>query len=347
MKWGPTEPTQNTYTYTQADQIANLAATNGQLLRCHNLVWYNQLPSWVSSGTWTNATLQAALQAHITSEVTRYKGKCYAWDVVNEALNDDGTLRSYVVSNIIGEAYIPLAFKWAAAADPTAKLYYNDYNIESPGAKSTAAQNIVKLIQASGAKIDGVGLQAHFIVGETPSTSSQVTNMNAFTALGVDVAITELDVRQTLPETAAQDAQQAKDYVSTVNACLQVSRCVGVTVWDFADQYSWVPSTFSGQGAADLFNSALQPVPAYTSVLSALQAAATGGAASPTTTAAGTKPTTLTTAASPTATVGSGGSGAGTVAQWGQCGGIGYTGPTTCAAPYTCHYSNDYYSQCY
>lgn len=169
------------------------------------------------------------MQAHITNEVTHYKGQCYAWDVVNEALNDDGTFRQWELYNVIGPAYIPLAFEAAAAADPDVKLYYNDYNIENAGAKATAAQNLVKMIKAYGAKIDGVGLESHFIVGETPSESTQASNMAAFIALGVEVAVTELDVRQTLPETSAQDQQQAKDYVSTVQACLQTKNCVGVT----------------------------------------------------------------------------------------------------------------------
>ena len=276
------------------------------------------------------------MQAHITSEVTHYKGQCYAWDVVNEALNDDGTYRAWELYNVIGPAYIPLAFEAAAAADPSVKLYYNDYNIENAGAKATAAQNLVKTIKAYGAKIDGVGLESHFIVGETPSTSSQASNMAAFTALGVEVAVTELDVRQTLPETSAQDQQQAKDYVSTVQACLQTKNCVGVTVWDFDDKYSWVPSTFSGQGAADLYSSSLQPKPAYTSVLSALNAAATAG--SGTGTSAST--TLVTVPASPT-------SSSVTVAEYGQCGGTGYAGSTVCASPYTCHVVNAYYSQCY
>ena len=98
--------------------------------------------------------------------------------------------------------------------------------------------------------IDGVGFQSHFIVGETPSTASQVQNMNAFTALGVEVAITEFDVRMTLPVTPALLARQKADYTSTVAACQQVSRCVGITLWDWTDKFSWVPGTFAGQGAA-------------------------------------------------------------------------------------------------
>lgn len=103
--------------------MTNFAASNGQILRCHTLIWHNQLPSWVSSATWTNSTLTAAIQAHIASEVGHYKGKCYAWDVVNEALNDDGTWRTSVFYNTMGTSYLPVAFAAAAAADPAAKLY--------------------------------------------------------------------------------------------------------------------------------------------------------------------------------------------------------------------------------
>ncbi|KAL9624975.1 MAG: hypothetical protein Q9160_000704 [Pyrenula sp. 1 TL-2023] len=270
--WDAIEPSQNTFSYTGGDAIASLAAKNSQKLRCHNLVWHSQLPSWVSSGTWTNATLIAALKNHITNEVTHYKGKCYAWDVVNEALNDDGTFRSDPFSSTIGPAYIPIAFAAAAAADPAAKLYYNDYNIENPGAKSTAAQNIVKLVKSYGVKIDGVGLQSHFIVGSTPSLSQQSSNMAAFAALGVDVAITELDIRMTLPATPALLAQQSTDYATTVTACLNTPRCIGITVWDYTDKYSWVPSTFSGQGAACPFDAQLAKKPAYNGILAALGA---------------------------------------------------------------------------
>ncbi|KAH8750851.1 glycoside hydrolase superfamily [Diaporthe sp. PMI_573] len=344
QKWGYTEPTQNTYSYTQGDVVTNFAASNGQILRCHTLIWHNQLPSWVTSGTWTNSTLAAAIQAHIASEVGHYKGKCYAWDVVNEALNDDGTWRTSVFYNTMGTSYLPVAFAAAAAADPATKLYYNDYNIESSGAKSAAAVNLIKTIQAAGAKIDGVGLQGHFIVGSTPSASALTSQLNIYVALGLEVAYTEVDVRfSSLPSTAAGLAQQATDYGSVVSACLAVSKCVGITVWDFDDKYSWIPSTFSGQGDACLYWANLTTKPAYDNVRKLLAAAA--GTTLPTATAttlssSTTRASTTTTVSSATAT------GTNEAAHWGQCGGLSWTGPTVCASPYTCTVSNPYYSQC-
>lgn len=289
QKWDTIEPQNGTFSFTKGDVIADLAKTNSQILRCHNLVWYNQLPSWVSSGSWTNETLTAVLQTHITSEVEHYKGQCYAWDVVNEAISDagDGSLRDNVFYKTIGEYYLPIAFAAAAAADPDAKLYYNDYSIEFSGAKTTAALGIVDLIQGAGVKIDGVGLQGHFIVGSTPSAKDLAGVLEQYTAKGVEVAYTELDVRHSsVPAGDAAVQQQATDYTSVVSACLQVDGCVGVTVWDFYDKFSWVPSTFSGAGEACLYDENLSKKPAWTSISSALAAAGTGGVASSSSSAA-------------------------------------------------------------
>ncbi|KAH8651577.1 glycoside hydrolase superfamily [Tricladium varicosporioides] len=270
QKWDSIEPSPNTFSFTKGDVISALAQKNSQLLRCHNLVWFQQLPAWVTGGTWTNATLTAALKNHVTNEVTHYKGQCYSWDVVNEALEANGTFRNSVFFRIIGESYIKIAFDAAAAADPDVKLYYNDFSIENPSKKTTAALNIVKSLKASGTKIDGVGLQSHFIVGSTPSKAVQIANLESFTALGVEVAITELDVRMQLPSTAAASTQQSTDYQNTVEACVAVKNCVGVTVWDFDDKYSWVPSTFPGTGSACLFDENLNRKPAYFGVVAAL-----------------------------------------------------------------------------
>ena len=123
-------------------------------------------------------------------------------------------------------------------------------SIEAPGDKSTAALNIVKLVQSYGVKIDGIGLQDHLIVGSSPSLEDQVTNMRAFTDLGLEVAITELDIRAENPEANQYQEQQARDYATTIGACNQVEECVGVTIWDFTDKYSWVPGVFPGTGGA-------------------------------------------------------------------------------------------------
>ncbi|RPD74956.1 endo-1,4-beta-xylanase C precursor [Lentinus tigrinus ALCF2SS1-7] len=268
MKWDATEPTRGTFTFTNGDVIANLAKTNGQLLRGHNCVWHNQLPSWVSSGSFTAADLTTVIQNHCGTVVGHYKGQVYSWDVVNEPFNDDGTWRSDVFYNTLNTTYVSIALQAARAADPNAKLYINDYNIENSGAKATAMLNLVKQLIADGVPIDGVGFQCHFIVGSVPTSFQTV--LEQFTALGLEVAITELDIRMTLPETDALLAQQAKDYQSVVQACMNVEKCVGITIWDYTDKYSWVPSTFSGQGAACPWDSNLTIKPAYNGIVAAL-----------------------------------------------------------------------------
>ena len=222
-------------------------------------------------------------------------------------------------------------------------MYYNDYNIEYSGAKATAAQTIVKSLQARGIKIDGVGLQGHFIVGETPDLADLTSNLESFTALGVEVAYTEVDIRFTsLPPTTAGYEQQATDYVNTVGSCLATKNCVGITLWDYTDKYSWIPSTFSGQGDACLWNSDLSTKPAYTSVISYLGG---GSATSSSTTSAPTSSTSTSTTSSASPTTTSTGSG-GNLAEWAQCGGLTWGGSGTCVAGTTCTYFNPYYSQC-
>ncbi|KZS90420.1 endo-1,4-beta-xylanase C precursor [Sistotremastrum niveocremeum HHB9708] len=270
MKWVYTEPTQNEFSYTGGDAVVTLAKGANQIVRAHNLCWYEELPDWVSNGSWTAATLTAVLQNHIANVAGHYKGEVYAWDVVNEPFSDSGGYRSFVFQQVIGDNYINIAFAAARAADPNAKLYLNEYNLEYAGAKfTTALQTITGLVQ-DGVPIDAVGFEGHMIVGSVPSSTALAAQMNQFTALGLDVAITELDIRMTLPATTALLTQQEADYQSMVGACMLVTRCVGVTLWDYTDKYSWVPSTFSGQGEACPWDDNLAKKPAYTGITNAL-----------------------------------------------------------------------------
>ncbi|KAL4261273.1 Beta-xylanase [Pleurotus pulmonarius] len=246
MKWDSTEPSRGVFTFGAGDQIAALAKKNNQLLRGHNCVWHQQLPSWVTAGHFDAPTLSSIVSTHCSTLVGHYKGQI--WDVINECLNDDGTFRQSVFFDTLNTSFIATALRAARAADPQAKLYINDFNIEGQGPKSTAMVNLVKSLQAQKVPIDGIGIQAHLIVGGVPPTF--LANLKQFTALGVEVAITELDVRMTLPVTDALLAQQRRDYQTVISACQAVKGCIGVTVWDFSDKFSWVPGAFAGQGAA-------------------------------------------------------------------------------------------------
>lgn len=226
----------------------------------------------------------------------------------------------------------------------TSGSYYNDYNLEYNGAKTNRVYEAVTIVQNAGAPIDGVGFQGHLIVGSTPGRSALATALRRFTALGLEVAYTELDIRHSsVPASSAALVTQGNDYANVVGSCLDVDGCVGVTIWGFTDKYSWIPETFSGQGEALLWDANFNKKPAYTSVSSVLAAAATGSnPPASTTTRATTLVTTTTTAPATTTTSASGAQ----QTRWGQCGGNGWTGPTVCQSPWVCTKQNDFYSQC-
>ncbi|KAK4158758.1 glycoside hydrolase [Cladorrhinum sp. PSN259] len=290
QKWEVTQPLPNQFSFNQSDLISAKAKSNKQLLRCHTLTWHSQLPPFVSSTAWTPATLRLLLQTHLTNLMTHFRGACFAWDVVNEALTEEGTYRPSIFFQILGESYIPLSFSIAAnasASDPLRpKLYYNDFNLETNPKKLSGAVRIVQLLQSTKTKIDGLGFQAHLAVGKTPSRQSLTETLQKFTSLGLEVALTELDIAHpSLPPADADREQQADDYVSAVGACLDVEKCVGVTLWQFTDKYSWIPSIFPGTGDACLWTADYQKKPAYFAVRKLLEDATSAAASNSTTTA--------------------------------------------------------------
>ncbi|AKJ14521.1 1,4-beta-xylanase [Streptomyces incarnatus] len=270
MKWYATEPQQGVFDWTGGDQIVNLARKNHQRVRAHTLVWHSQLPDWLTSRQWTAAELRAVLKKHITTEVRHYRGKVYSWDVVNEAFNEDGTYRETLWYKTLGPGYIADALRWAHQADPHAKLYLNDYNIEAVGPKSDAYYTLAKDLRARGVPLDGIGFQTHLALQYGYPTSLE-DNLRRFTGLGLDTALTEVDVRMQLPATEEKLAEQAGWYRRLTEACLAVRRCVGVTIWDYTDKYSWIPAVFPGEGAALPWDEQLDPKPAYQALREALR----------------------------------------------------------------------------
>jgi endo-1,4-beta-xylanase len=273
MKWETVEPNRGSFNFGPGDQIVNFAQSRSMRIRGHNLVWHSQLAGWVNN--LANNQVQAAMENHITNEATHYRGKLYAWDVVNEPFEENGSLRNDKFMQAMGSGYIADALRTARNADPNAKLYLNDFNIEGSNAKSNAMFNLVSQLKSQGVPLDGVGFESHFIVGQIPSTLQ--SNMQRFANLGLDVAITELDVRMPTPASSGNLNQQANDFAAVVRACLNVSRCVGVSQWGVGDPDSWIPGAFSGQGAATLFDNNYQPKAAYNSTVTALGGTTGGG----------------------------------------------------------------------
>ncbi|QKZ23054.1 endo-1,4-beta-xylanase [Streptomyces chartreusis] len=270
MKWYATEPQQGVFDFTKGDEIVALARADHQKVRGHTLVWHSQLPGWLTGREWTATELRAVLKKHIQTEVRHYRGRIYAWDVVNEAFNEDGTYRETVFYKTLGPGYIADALRWAHQADPKARLYLNDYNVEATGPKSDAYYALAKELRAQGVPLHGFGLQTHLALQYGyPATLED--NLRRFARLGLDTALTEVDVRMQLPVTEEKLAQQADWYRDMTEACLAVRRCVGITVWDYTDKYSWIPAFFPGEGAALPWDEELRPKPAYFALREALR----------------------------------------------------------------------------
>ncbi|MEU9571798.1 endo-1,4-beta-xylanase [Streptomyces massasporeus] len=261
MKIDATEPQRGQFNFAAADRVFNWAVQNGKQVRGHTLAWHSQQPGWMQS--LSGSTLRQAMIGHINGVMAHYRGRIAQWDVVNEAFAD-GSSGARRDSNLqrTGNDWIEVAFRTARAADPAAKLCYNDYNVENwTWAKTQAMYNMVRDFKQRGVPIDCVGFQSHFNSG-SPYNSNFRTTLQNFAALGVDVAITELDIQ----------GAPASTYASVTNDCLAVPRCLGITVWGVRDTDSWraeqTPLLFNGDGSKK---------PAYTAVLNALN----GGTSTP------------------------------------------------------------------
>ncbi|GMF12905.1 unnamed protein product [Phytophthora lilii] len=186
-----------------------------------------------------------ALENHITKVMTHFGNFCYAWDVANEVMGDNAQMRESFWYTTTGMEFLQTAFKTANSVKKSlglkTKLYYNDYNTNTINAKSTAVLNMVKGLLDDGITVDGVGFQSHFGHADPATAADQAANFERFTALGLDVALTELDVTASSSSPSEEEqAQQGNVYKNTIAACKQVKRCVGVTIWGYDDNYSWL-----------------------------------------------------------------------------------------------------------
>jgi endo-1,4-beta-xylanase len=196
MKSGPMQPKEGEFDFTLADQFVEYGVKNNKFITGHCLVWHAQAPRWFFTDSLGNEVspevLKERMKKHIYTLVGRYKGKVKGWDVVNEAIEDDGSYRQSKFYKILGEDFVKYAFQYASEADPDCELYYNDYSMANPGRRQGVV-DMVKKLQKQGVKIDGIGMQAHIGL-DYPEISEFEASMEAFATLGVKVMITEMDI---------------------------------------------------------------------------------------------------------------------------------------------------------
>jgi len=301
LKWENVHPRLGEYAFAEPDRYVGFGERNGMFIVGHTLVWHSQTPRWVffdaNGNRVSRDTLLARLRDHIHTVVGRYKGRIKGWDVVNEAVDEDGSLRKSLWHEIIGPDYIEKAFQWANEADPQAELYYNDYSVEN-APKRNGIVNLVRNLQSKGIRVTAVGLQGHNRL-EWPTLAQQDSTIAAFAALGVKVAITELDIDVLPRATRAQTAdvsvsaapsaglnpytaglpdsvQQAlaKRYADLFGVYMKHRGTVTrVTFWGVADGDSWL-NGWPVRGRTSyplLFDRAGQPKPAFHAVIRAAE----------------------------------------------------------------------------
>jgi endo-1,4-beta-xylanase len=283
LKWEVVHPEPEAFDFSQGDQIVDFATRHSMKVRGHTLVWHRQNPQWLTDGKYTSGELAGILEKHIKTVVGHYRGRIFAWDVVNEAFDElhPGELRSTIWRDQTGiglaangTSYIERCFRWAHEADPQALLFYNEAEAEVMNPKSDAIYAMVRDFRERGVPIDGVGLQMH-IVKLHAEVASIAANIQRFTALGVQVHITEMDVA--LPVDADGNPRpedlrrQADIYRQIAGACLAHPGCTAIQTWGFTDKYSWIGShSKKTQGAALLFDRTYRAKPAFEALRSAV-----------------------------------------------------------------------------
>lgn len=297
MKWEKIHPSLKTYDFALADSIVSFSLANGMFITGHTLVWHSQTPDWVFQDSLGNPLTREALlermKDHIFTVMGHYKGRVQSWDVVNEAMGDDGQIRRSKWYEIIGEDFIEKAFEFAHEADPDAELYYNDYNNEEP-LKRAGVINIVRNLLQKGLRVDGVGIQGHWHL-DSPDFKIVEEGINEYAALGVKVMITEMEIN-VLPTPSwlyGADISKIAEYKDSLNPYVSglpdsvqtmltnryadlfrvllrhkgvVSR---VTFWGVHDGYSW-KNNWPIPGRTNyplLFDRNYQPKPAYYAVI--------------------------------------------------------------------------------
>ena len=264
LKMERTQRSPGSFTWEQADELVALARASGLAVRGHTLVFGSQTPTWVGR-LLLPQDAERVLRDHVTATVSRYKDTIREWDVVNEALDARGGYRPNHFYNKLGPRYVEIAFEAARAADPSARLYYNEFDADVPSMKRRAVIALLSELADKGL-VDGVGLQMHTALGSLPLRAELLDTMRSYEAMGLEVAITEMDVAArgdgSEKYLGLRRDQQAEAYRTAASACLEVHACRSLTVWGLSDRYSWLGS----EQMPLLYGDDYAPKPALTAV---------------------------------------------------------------------------------
>lgn len=267
MKFMYLHPERARYDFTEPDKLVAFAREHRMFLRGHTLVWHNQVPEWLAKGNYSRNEALDVLQEHIFTVMGHFRGQSrgparagarpvpadagpavYCWDVVNEALSDDGGWREksfwYAA---IGPDYLNYAFRWAHEADPDAELVYNDYGMELPGKKPDGCYRLLRRMLKAGVPVHAVGFQYHLGVENRLDRARCLANFGRFKDLGLDIQFTEMDMGIKKPITDALRQEQAREYSNRVQIALDTGAVSALMFWGFTDKYSWVPGFTKGE----------------------------------------------------------------------------------------------------
>jgi endo-1,4-beta-xylanase len=259
MKWYAVHPGILSWDFSVPDEMVNWAIANGKAVRGHTLIYTKQNPAWVDNGVWTRETLLAVMRNHIRRTMQHFQGRIHEWDVVNEAIDGNGNWQDNVWLRVIGPDYVDYAFRYAREADPGARLYYNDWGLDSANVHTNAVLSMVQGLRSRGVPIDGVGIQGHVTNRVRGSEASASETMRSIAALGLNVAVTEMDVRA---DDGGNLGTQAAAYRDYAKACRLQPRCTSFTTWGIVDKYSWFSQENPGWVPLP-FDNGYQPKPAW------------------------------------------------------------------------------------
>ncbi|MBN2442616.1 MAG: endo-1,4-beta-xylanase [Spirochaetales bacterium] len=271
MKLDAICPTQNNYNFGPSDRLVQFARAHGMQVHGHTLIWYSAQPNWLVN-IHSRDQLLSAMNNVIDVILGHFAGQILLWDVVNEAFNENGSYRSNFWLNVIGEDYIDHAFQYCRQADPAVKLIYNDYNIAEINQKSDGVYNMIESMIFRGIPIDGIGFQMH-ITDAGIDYQNFADNMARFAALGLEIYITEMDVRIPIIYTESDLNNQAEIYRQVIERCVDQPACKAIQFWGIPDKYSWITSVFPESGFPLLFDDDYNAKPAYYAVQQALACA--------------------------------------------------------------------------